>query len=118
MEGYTASQPYQPKSIGMLLTIVGTRHYTAPEKLDDYLKEVPGHQMMIMAEPQNKYDPLAVKVLDCQDGMRLIGYISSQETQEGALPDETAPRHTNLSTCRGTSARVQYLAHGLSRHKW
>lgn len=82
MEGDTASQPYQPKSIGMLLTIVGTRYYTASEKLDNYLKEAPGHQMMLMAEPHNKYDPLAVKVLDCQDDMRLIGYISSQETRK------------------------------------
>lgn len=81
MEGETASQPYQPKSIGMLLTIVGTRYYTPSERLDKYLKEAPKHQMMLMADPHNKYDPLAVKVIDCEEGSRLIGYISSQETQ-------------------------------------
>lgn len=82
MEGETASLPYCPKNIGMLLTIVGTRYYTPSEKLDEYLKEAPKHQMMLMADPHNKYDPLAVKVIDCQDGMRLIGYISSQETRK------------------------------------
>ena len=109
MEGYTASQPYQPKSIGMLLTIVGTRHYTAPEKLDDYLKEVPGHQMMLMAEPQNEYDPLAVKVLDCQDGMRLIGYISSQETRKAhflmKLHHDTQIFYMSWDFCRGSIPR-------------
>ena len=80
MEGETASQPYQPKSIVMLLTIVGTRYYTPSEKLDKYLEEAPKHQMMLMADPHNKYDPLAVKVIDCEEGSRLIGYISSQET--------------------------------------
>ena len=82
MEEETASQPYIPKNIGLQLTIVGTKYYTPAEKLDLYLKEAPRHQMMLMADPHNEYDPQAVKVIDCQDGMRLIGYISSQETRK------------------------------------
>jgi len=74
MERETISQIYCPKSIGMLLTIVGTRHYTPAEKLGDYLKEVPNHKMMLMAEPYNKEDPDAVAVFDI-DRACIVGYI-------------------------------------------
>ena len=79
MEGENNLHPYSPNVIGMLLLIVGTRYYTPAEKLGDYLKEAPVHQMMLMADPYNKFDKLAVKVIDCQDNMRLIGYIRSED---------------------------------------
>lgn len=82
MEGENNLHPYSPNVIGMLLLIVGTRYYTPAEKLGDYLKEAPEHQMMLMADPYNKFDKLAVKVIDCQDNMRLIGYIRSEDTRK------------------------------------
>ena len=74
MEGETASLPYQPKSIGMLLTIVGTRYYTSAEKLDDYLKKAPSCRMILMAEPNNPVDPNAVAVFDLDRGC-IVGHV-------------------------------------------
>lgn len=82
MEEKTIAGPYCPPSIGMLLIIVGTRFYTPAKELEGYLSEAPKHKMKLEAEPYNKFDPLAVKVLDCQGEERLIGYIRSEDTRK------------------------------------
>lgn len=96
MENETISQTYCPKSIGMLLIIVGTRHYTAPEKLADYLKEAPNRKLMLMAEPYNKEDPNAVAVFDI-DRACIVGYIRWED-----LPKA----HRLMALYSGTTIRL------------
>ena len=58
----------------MLLIVVGTRHYTTPDKLADYLKETPNRKLMLMPEPYNEVDPNAVAVFDIDRACN-VGYI-------------------------------------------
>lgn len=80
MERENISQ-YCPKSIGMLLTIVGTRYYTAAEKLAGFLAEAPNHKMMLMPEPYNKEDTNAVAVFDI-DRAGIVGHIRCEDLQK------------------------------------
>lgn len=78
MEGETVSQTYDPQSVGMLLTIVGTRYYTPADELEDFLSDAPRHRMILMAEPNNCADPNAVAVFDI-DRAHIVGHVCSED---------------------------------------
>ena len=82
--------------------IVGLTHNDIQENLMDYARSAKGKRLKLVADPQNAYDPMAMKAYDAN---LFVGYVAAQDLEDVKALLAASGKKVLSAVCTGCKAK-------------
>lgn len=82
--------------------IVGLTHNDIQETLMDYARSAKGKRLKLVADPQNAYDPMAMKAYDAN---LFVGYVAAQDLEDVKALLAASGKKVLSAVCTGCKAK-------------
>lgn len=85
-------------SMRLRFNIVGLTHNDVQETLMDYARSAKGKRLKLVADPQNIYDPMAMKAYDAN---LFVGYVAAQDLEDVKALQAASGKKVLSAICTG-----------------
>lgn len=94
-------------SMRLRFNIVGLTHNDVQETLMDYARSAKGKRLKLVADPQNIYDPMAMKAYDAN---LFVGYVAAQDLEDVKALQAASGKKVLSAICTGYKTKEDGLS--------